>query len=29
MNFTMKFGEKGMEETTLIQLEKLKPVLEK
>lgn len=28
MNFLLKFGDRGMEETILLQLEKLKPVLE-
>lgn len=28
LNFIMKFGERGMEETILMQLEKLKPSIE-
>ena len=28
LNFIMKFGDRGMEETILMQLEKLKPVIE-
>lgn len=28
LNFIMKFGDRGMEETILLQLEKLKPTIE-
>lgn len=28
LNFIMKFGDRGMEETIIMQLEKLKPLIE-
>lgn len=28
LNFVMKFGDRGMEETILLQLQKLKPTIE-